>query len=156
MVDCLGIGATAQRLGGGALVMWDRVYRLVAALEMLRQLRRNRVEPLAPGGFEPAADADMARRAPRRRQATVQQLAIEIVPERVEVCGRAIRPRVRRCLIDENASARQPCAGGLDRIDLALQRGRGGRGREFAADDALPAGSRQSRLASRHAAAPAP
>jgi hypothetical protein len=69
MLARFGSGAAAQRLSSGALVMWDRTQLLVAAFEMLCQLRRNRVEPFAPRGFEPAADACVARRAPHRRQA---------------------------------------------------------------------------------------
>jgi hypothetical protein len=34
---------------------------------MLCQLCRNRIEPFAPGGFELAADAGVARRTPHRR-----------------------------------------------------------------------------------------
>jgi hypothetical protein len=47
--------------------MRDRAHRFVAAFELLGQLRRNRIEPLAPGGFEPTSDACVARRAPGRR-----------------------------------------------------------------------------------------
>ena len=136
MTDCLLVGTAAQGLGGGALMVRDRAHKLVAALEMLRQLRRDRVQPADPGGFEPAADACMAQGAACRRQAVVQELAVEIVPEGIKLRARAIRPSGRSRLDDEHALPRQTRAGGLDLLDVDLQRGRDGGGREFAADDA--------------------
>src|SRR5690348_4539645 len=92
MVNRFGIGAASQRLGRGALVMPDRALRLVTAFEVLGKLRRNVVELSRPCGFEPTAHTRVERCAPRRREILVQQLAIEIVPERVELRARAVGP----------------------------------------------------------------
>ena len=48
MTDRLLVGAAAQRLGGGALVMRNGARQLVAALEMLGDLGRDRVRAGSP------------------------------------------------------------------------------------------------------------
>ena len=135
MADGLLVGAAAQGLGGGTLMVRDRRHRLVAAIEMLRQFRGDRVEPAGPGGFEPAANACMAQGATSRRQAIVQELAVEIVLERTKLRARAIRPSGRSGLGDEHAQPRQARAAGLGSLDVDLHRGGDSGGRKFAADN---------------------
>ena len=103
---------------------------------MLGKLRSDRVEPAGPRGFEPPADPRMTECAACRRQAVIQELAVEIVPEGIKLCARAVRPSGRSGLDDEDALPRQTRAGDLDLIDIDLERGGNGGGREFAADDA--------------------
>ena len=92
MVDRLFVGAAAQGLGGGALVVRDRARKLVAALKMLRQLGGDRVQLPVQAASSRRPTRAWLRRAARCRQTIVQQLAVEIMPEGVKLRARAIRP----------------------------------------------------------------
>ena len=130
------VGAAAAGLGGGALVIGDGAHELVTALEMLRQLGRDRVQAAGPRGLQSAADPRMTERPARQRQAVVEKLAVKVVTESVKLGRRPVGPGGRAGLDDEDALPHQPRAGGFDRVLAGLQRG-GNRGsREFAADDA--------------------
>src|SRR5262249_20378286 len=136
MADCLLVSATTQGLGGCALVVWDGPRNFVATLKMLRHPRRDHAEPAGPGRFQPTADASMAQGPPRRRQAVVQQLTVEIMPEGVELCELTIWPSGRSGPNDEHALQLQGRAAGLNLLDVNLQCSRSGGGRELATDDA--------------------
>ena len=92
MTDRLLIGAAAHGLVRSAVVVRDRAHWLVATLEVLGQLGSDCVQPAGPCGFEPPADPYMTECAACRRQAVVQKLAVEIVPEGIKLCARAVRP----------------------------------------------------------------
>ena len=92
VADSLLVGAAAQRLVGGSLEVRNGTHRLVGALEMVGKLLGDRVGPALPGRFEPPSDAGMGSDAPAGRQALIQEVAIEIVPEGVEVGARSVGP----------------------------------------------------------------
>jgi hypothetical protein len=121
MLDCLLICAATQGLRGSALVMGNCPGKVACALEMLGELGRNRLQLARPCGFEPTADARMTQGTARRRKSIVQQLAMEIVPEGIELGQGSIRPSGRNTLDDEYALPRQPRAGRLDCLDIDIQ-----------------------------------
>ena len=101
MGDCLLVGTAAQGLVGGALMVRDCV-KLAAALEVLGQLRRDRVQPISPRGLEPMADTRMARATACCRHPFVHKFAVEVMPKSIEFCPRAIRPSGCTRLDDEH------------------------------------------------------
>jgi hypothetical protein len=106
MTDRLFVGTAPQRLVGGALMMRDGPNRLVATLKMLGQFRGDDVQPATPCGFQPTANPRVTERAASRRQPIIQEFAIEIVPECVQLDVRAIGPSGRSGSDDEYALPR--------------------------------------------------
>jgi hypothetical protein len=57
MFDRLLVGGAPQCLGGRTLMVRDGTHRPVGAVEMLGQLRRDRLKAARPRRFESSADA---------------------------------------------------------------------------------------------------
>src|SRR5579871_3761463 len=89
-----------------------------------------------PGLLEPGAEPPMTRGAARGRKMLVQEFAVEIMPEQIQLPRRTIRPTRRAGLSKESAFPGQSGAADFDLLNLDVQYGGDRWTCKLAADDA--------------------